>query len=97
VPVTASQVRTAPPPRSRGGGGFAAARRCASRIAPAGAEDLCGDAVELDTGVLQGLVQPVGLALALGDLRLPVMSGRAPAPLRLGGTKLPRSSPASIS
>ena len=31
-----------------------------------------GDAVELDAGVLQHLVQPVGLALALADLRLAI-------------------------
>ena len=36
------------------------------------AEDVRGDAVQLDAGVLQGLVQAVGLALALGDLRLAI-------------------------
>ena len=41
--------------------------------APGGAQDVGGDAVvELDAGVLQRLVQPVGLALALGDLGLAI-------------------------
>ena len=40
---------------------------------PAGdAEDVGRDAVELDPGVLERLVQPVGLALALLDLRLAI-------------------------
>jgi hypothetical protein len=37
---------------------------------PGGAENVGRDAVELDAGVLEDLVQPVGLALALADLRL---------------------------
>ena len=43
-----------------------------------------GDAVELDAGVLERLVQPVGLALALGDLRLAIAGQRPQPPLRLG-------------
>jgi hypothetical protein len=38
------------------------------------AEDVGGDAVELDAGVLRRLVQPLRLALALGDLRASVSS-----------------------
>jgi DNA anti-recombination protein RmuC len=36
------------------------------------AEDVGRDAVELDPGVFQRLVQPLRLALALGDLRAPI-------------------------
>ncbi len=47
-------------------------------------EDVGGDAVELDPGVLQRLVQPVGLALALGDLRLAIPGQRPQPALGLG-------------
>ena len=43
-----------------------------------------GDAVELDAGVLQRLVQPVGLALALLDLRLAIARQVAQLADRLG-------------
>ena len=69
----------------------------ASSIArPDVAEDVGGDAVELDPGVLQRLVQPVGLRAALRDLRLAI-PGQRPAArwIGLGGTKLARNSPAS--
>ena len=52
--------------------------------APGHAEDVGGDAVELDAGVLERLVQPVGLALALGDLRLAIARQRRAAADRLG-------------
>ena len=66
---------------------------------PAGlAEDVGGDAVELDAGVLERLVQPVGLALALRDLRLAIP--RQVPQLRAAAwaaRSSPRNSPASIS
>ncbi len=43
-----------------------------------------GDAVELDPGVLQDLVQPRGLALALSDLRLAIAGQVTQRPDRLG-------------
>jgi hypothetical protein len=52
--------------------------------APGRAEDVGGDAVELDAGVFQRLVQPVGLALALGDLRLALPRQGSQLALRLG-------------
>jgi hypothetical protein len=39
---------------------------------PGDAEDVAGEAVELDPGVLEDLVQPVGLTLTFPDLRLAV-------------------------
>ena len=48
------------------------------------AEDVRGDAIELDVGVLQRLVQPIGLALALGDLRLAIAGQQPQRPDRLG-------------
>jgi hypothetical protein len=45
-------------------------------------EDVGGDAVELDAGVFERLVQPVGLALTLGDLRLTVAGKVAQCPDR---------------
>ncbi len=51
---------------------------------PRGAEDVAGDAVELDARVLEGLVQAVGLAGALGDLRLAVAGQLAQRALRFG-------------
>jgi hypothetical protein len=47
-------------------------------------EDVRRDAVQLDVGVLQRLVQPVGLALALSDLRLAIPGKQAQRPHRLG-------------
>ncbi len=44
---------------------------------PRRAEDVCGDAVELDPRILEDLVQPVRLPLALADLRLAV-AGQVP-------------------
>ena len=52
---------------------------------PAGlAEDVGRDTVELDPGVLQRLVQPVGLTLALLDLRLAIPGQLSERPDRLG-------------
>jgi hypothetical protein len=51
---------------------------------PGDAEDVGGDAVELDAGVLQRLVQPVRFALTLSDLCLAVPRQRPEPPLRLG-------------
>ena len=48
------------------------------------AEDVGGDAVELDAGVLQRLVQPVRFALTLGDLRLAIPGQRPEPTLGLG-------------
>src|SRR3990170_2377511 len=50
---------------------------------PGCAEDVGGDAVELDAGVLEDLVQPVSLALTLADLRLAVAGHVAQRPDRL--------------
>ena len=62
---------------------------------PAGlAEDVGGDAVELDPGVLEDLVQPVGLALALaGSAPCGSGSGCAASRIGLGGTKLALQQP----
>jgi hypothetical protein len=52
---------------------------------PAGlAEDVARDAIELDAGVLQGLMQPVGLPLALLDLGLAIAGEVAQLSDRLG-------------
>ncbi len=57
----------------------------ASSIArPDFAEEVGRDAVELDVGVLERLVQPVGLALALSDLRLAIAGQLPQRPDRLG-------------
>ena len=65
------------------GVGGALAERVEHR--PAGdAEDVARDAVELDPGVLQRLVQPVGFALALFDLRLAIPGQLPQRPDRLG-------------
>jgi hypothetical protein len=48
------------------------------------AEDVGGDAVQFDVGVFQRLVQPVGLALALGDLRLAIARQRPQLTLGFG-------------
>ena len=67
----------------------------ALRASPTGgAENVAGNAVELDPGVLHRLVQPVGLTLALLDLGLVIPSQVAQPADRLGGTKLARNSPA---
>ena len=47
-------------------------------------EDVGRDTVELDAGVLQRLVQPVGLPLAISDLGLAIPGQRAQPPLGLG-------------
>jgi len=47
-------------------------------------EDVRRDAVKLDAGVLQRLVQPVGLTLALGDLRRAIPRQRSQRPDGLG-------------
>ena len=57
--------------------------------------DVRGDAIELDPGVLQRLVQPVGLTSAFLDLRLAIPGEVRSARIGLGGTKLARSDPAS--
>src|SRR6266536_242084 len=68
-----SFCRSLPLASSASTAGSVVPRQSASSIArPGGSEDVGGDAVELDPGVLEGLVQPVGLALALPDLRLAV-------------------------
>ena len=87
-----SRVRRAPP-------GRVVPEISASSIAAPGlAEDVRGDAVELDPGVLQRLVQPVGFARrAPGSGPCGSGSGSAAARIGLGGTKLARNSPASIS
>ena len=55
---------------------------------PAGlAEDVGRDAVELDPGLLERLVQPLRLALALGDLRTPIARQLAQITDRLGRDK----------
>ena len=51
---------------------------------PGGAEDVGGDAVELDVGVLKRLVQPLGLPVALGDLGLAIAGELAQLADRLG-------------
>jgi hypothetical protein len=43
-----------------------------------------GNTLKLDAGVLQRLVQPVGLALTLGDLRLAIPGQRPQLPLWFG-------------
>ena len=76
----ACPARARPAPRGR-----SCRRPSASSIARPGlAEDVGGDAVELDPGVLEHLVQPVGLALALRDLRLAVAGQVPQRPDRLG-------------
>ena len=106
--------RSGPPaPRAARGSSCAVCRRASSastsgsvvagdqRVehrAPGLAEDVRGDAVELDAGVLERLVQPVGLALrAPGSASCDSASGCAAARIGLGGTKLACSSPASAS
>jgi hypothetical protein len=51
---------------------------------PALAEDVGRDAVELDAGVLQRLVQPLRFTFALGDLRAPIPRQQPQIPDRLG-------------
>jgi hypothetical protein len=48
------------------------------------AENVGSDAVKLDHGVLQRLMQPVGLALALSDLGFAIPRQRSEPPLGLG-------------
>jgi hypothetical protein len=63
---------------------------------PAGdAEDVGGDRVQLDAGVLQGLVDPLGLGGVGLDQLLAVAAKVAQLTDRRCGTKLPRSSPGS--
>jgi hypothetical protein len=57
------------------------------------AEDVRRDAVQLDAGVFQRLVQPLGLALALGDLRAPIARQQPQVADRLGRHEARRQQP----
>ena len=61
--------------------------------APGLAKNVRRDAVQLDAGVLQGLVQPVSFAFTLSDLRLAIPRQRPQPPLRLGCHKATAQQP----
>src|SRR4051794_430950 len=61
------------------------------------AEDVGRDAVELDAGVIERLMQPVDLACAFLDLGLAIAREVAQLADRLGRHKLAFNSPASAS
>jgi hypothetical protein len=61
-----------------------AAHERVEHVAPGLAHDVCRDAVKLDAGVLERLVQPVDLARALLDLRFAIAREVAQLADRLG-------------
>src|SRR4051794_39694866 len=86
--ISACSVSKRPCSASRSAGSLARSLPCARSASTVGsvvpgdqrgehraaalAEQVRGDAVELDAGVFEELVQPAGLALAVADLRLAV-------------------------